>query len=365
MFLRVLIVAMCGPMFIGCAAVSSKPEVALRSESRTGDVWVPPSLSGDPRFANAGQILEGFDPLEPRGGFELADQVLLSVQLEQNGRRDDWLVRLQVSEIPQFTMDESATDTDTESPVRSSLERAANREAPGTEADDPTVYRFVQKSSIRLDDGTQVFIESPLVQIEVSVFDLEANHLATSTALVPEAIFTEGPFESCHYLDRFQFDAGELPNSESMTQILSESERREFGRAIGLGILSMLSFFETIQRNDALSVLRSSAWNEIARHPSLLSIATNLGIRISIEPQFHKAERGYVQWPGSDEQTEAFVFPTIARANDQEAVHCRIVAMQPTSPVHLCAGMVLLEASHPTKPQNVMRVQLIAARRGG
>lgn len=339
----------------GCSTPSSSEPLTSISylHAFAQNEWLPADDHIDARLAAGQRILAGFDDPRQSKGFLNNDQLLLAVELDHNGAHELWFIGIRVTddEVPfDFAAGGSGYISSIMPPLPSKVS--------------PSEVRLHQSSSIRFDDGTEINMDSSLRRVEVSVFDEYGELLKSSSILLPPDIFRRGPYESCAEVYSLYHQAS-LAFGEGLQSVmhhLSEKDRVDFGSAIGAGALSMLTFVQAVQENKALAELRSSAWLEIARIPSLLNMVSHLGLQLSVEPDFIRSRPALYRWPGLAQPLKAFEFPTIVRANGEVALRCRIVATRPRGVLQISAGMLYFEAVHPDKPENRVTVRLLSAR---
>ncbi len=351
-----MIIAGLAGILTGCSTPSSEPPTSISYlQAFAQNEWLPADDHIDAKLAAGQRILAGFDDPHKGKGFLNNDQLLLAVELDHNGAHELWFIGIRVTD------DDGSSDF-----VARNLGSAGSEVPPLPNEALPSEFRLHQSSSISFDDGTEINMDSSLRRVEVSVFDEYGELLKSSSILLPPDIFKRGPYESCSEVYSLYHQAS-LAFGEDLQSVmhhLSEKDRIDFGSAIGAGALSMLTFVQAVQENKALAELRSSAWLEIARVPSLLNIVSHLGLRLSVEPDFIRSRPALYRWPGLAQPLKAFEFPTIVRANEEVALRCRIVATRPRGVLQISAGMLYFEAVHPDKPENRVRIRILAARYG-
>ncbi len=308
---------------------SAQPELqSLGLSAVQPHTWAPPTAVFDSRLAASTTILDGFDQLQSRRHVASHEQLLLSIELDQNGKHDLWFVLI---------------------------------EAVASPSTQP--MSTFQMGTVTLDNGQMFTIPSRLQATQISVYDANGILLGASPAKVPEAIFSTGPYRVCQYFHELAQQNGDpILDVREHSMTLSIREQKRFARSVGAGLLCLMSFLSTIQDCESLMQLRSSAWNEIARHPSIWSVIKKMGVKLTMEPEFQLAKPALYAWPGEPAPVNAYIFPITMYANDQEAVRCEVITIKPDSPAKLTAGMVAIEARHPAKPEHRLRIQLLAAR---
>jgi len=336
----------------GCAVPSTARGRPVEVGGRAGlHVWRPPNLSDDKKYQTGDQILSGFDALADGGELEVGDQVLLSIEVDRGREHVLWYVELE------FWGEEVNGPIGRE--VRGHREIAEGENS----AEQREVFEYSTK---RTEDGSEVRVELAIVRVRLSLFDESVELLGRSLVPIPREVFGLGPFDSCEFVHELEFvrSGSGAGYFGSKMESLGDADRARLQLSFGSGIITILSLAGTIQQSEALAGLRSSPWIDIARWPSLWSMISHVGMRLTIEPNFFLAWPALYDWPGNDEAIGAFEFPMAIKVNGEEALRCRMVVTRPTGPLRLFAGIVYFEAVHPDNPDNRVRVQILAARRG-
>lgn len=103
---------------------------------------------------------------------------------------------------------------------------------------------------------------------------------------------------------------------------------------------------------------------EVVDMPSLWSVITHLGARMSMRAHFDDV-RVVAGERFDDVDVPAWSLPHELLINGDPALHNHILVTDPHSPLALCAGIVAITSVHPTDPSRVFTMRLVAARRGG
>lgn len=336
----------------GCAVPSTARGRTVEARGTAGlPVWRPPNQGDDEKYRTGDQILSGFDALEEGAELEGGDQVLLSIELDHGMEHVLWYVELEFS------------SEELNGPVDRELRGHREIEAGKNSAEERKVFGYSTK---QMDDGSEVGAEFPIVWVRLSLFDESVKLLGRSFVPIPREAFALGPFDSCEFVHELEFgwSGSKAGDFGSKMESVGDSDRARLQSSFGSGIITILSLAGTIQQSEALAGLRSSAWIDIARRPSLWSMISHVGMRLTIEPNFFLAWLALYDWPGNDEAIHAFEFPMAIKVNGAEALRCRMVVTPPMGPLRLFAGIVYFEAVHPDKPGYRVRVQVVAARRG-
>jgi hypothetical protein len=102
--------------------------------------------------------------------------------------------------------------------------------------------------------------------------------------------------------------------------------------------------------------------HRVVRIPSLWSILTNGGARVAVVPDFEDARRTSFAYGGSS--VGAWDLPVVVSANDEPALLVSLRVVEPRSPMAVCAGVVSLVVSSPTRPDDRITLALTATQRG-
>lgn len=102
---------------------------------------------------------------------------------------------------------------------------------------------------------------------------------------------------------------------------------------------------------------------EVVDMPSLWSVITHLGARMSMKAHFDEVRVVAGERLGGA-AIPAWSLPHELLINGDPALHNHILVTDPHSPLALCAGIVAITSVHPTDPSRVFTMRLVAARRG-
>ncbi len=108
-------------------------------------------------------------------------------------------------------------------------------------------------------------------------------------------------------------------------------------------------------------VLFSILW-QIIDLPSFGSMLSNLGVRVSIDSQFDKAQEiDPVKLGGHT--YEAYEVPVELQLNGTPALRCKLRVTEPQSPLNLSAGILSIAAFQPSDPSARVSIRVLSARR--
>jgi hypothetical protein len=125
------------------------------------------------------------------------------------------------------------------------------------------------------------------------------------------------------------------------------------------GVASCARLFRMLRENPVTrQILR-----EVLELPSLWSILTNWGVKVSFAVDFFAAERvDPARFPG--EQRELWSVPMIVLLNGEPGFLARVITGPAGSPDGVVAGIYGIVARHPVDADRHVRVRLLASRRG-
>lgn len=178
-----------------------------------------------------------------------------------------------------------------------------------------------------------------LVEVDVEVADESGQALSRSVASVGDAFLTTGPFAGCAL-------AKELDLKVGVKADLDPRQAEVFAKSV-FGIIVL---FDLVQANKSLApILRT-----VVQPPSLFSVIGSLGVSLSITPQIDRVA----------ESTDAagrklYVLPLVIEANGSPALLCKLHLVEPRRPLRLAAGVVGIEAVHPTDAGRRFSLQLL------
>lgn len=136
-------------------------------------------------------------------------------------------------------------------------------------------------------------------------------------------------------------------------QVTREEERLE-----NEAYLAMVSFFDTARGIPEFNRLAKT----VIDSPSLWSLTKNLGL--SSVMLFRWVDVSAATPGGLALASPAYRFPLTVLLNQTVATRASLVVTAPQSPLHISAGILAIEADHPTEPTRHLTLQVIAARRG-
>ncbi len=184
------------------------------------------------------------------------------------------------------------------------------------------------------------------VRVAVEVFDADGRAAQRDEATLIDEVLATGPVRLC------EFQAQQARLQEKGTKpAVSDAQVVQMAQS-AWGIVSL---FEAIQTCDALSPI---LW-EVVERPSLLAIVFAGGVTLNIRAETDRARRVEQQICGSGPLWE---LPITVLANDSPALVGKLLCAEPRRPLQLSAGIVGLEASHPTDASRRFSVRLLGLR---
>jgi hypothetical protein len=128
----------------------------------------------------------------------------------------------------------------------------------------------------------------------------------------------------------------------------------------------------TLALHTLLAVVRKSkllygVLYEVIDKPSLWSVITHFGVRVSTLDHFDQARPAAPFTLGSGAgavEVPAWEAPLELRLNGAPALRSIVTVVDPVSPLILCTGVVALRAFRPSDPKVTFTLRLLAARRG-
>lgn len=158
-------------------------------------------------------------------------------------------------------------------------------------------------------------------------------------------------------------------------ELLAEEVIRVHADSLESGVARACRGDDDADRSRARSALRelfgiirespilAAVMYEVIDPPSLWSILTHLGVKLRTQVHFDEA-RPAEPFALGELEVPAWSLPHEVAVNDQPALRSILQVADPVSPLALCAGIVSFTSVHPTDPSRVLKVRLLAARRG-
>ena len=198
-----------------------------------------------------------------------------------------------------------------------------------------------------------------MAHIRVTAFDANGKTLGTAESEETAELLTTGLLPACQAgfaqrdLMRDRVALGpEAPMLELDSMQLADVQ------AAAHGVIACESFFATLRSNP----VTKSILYEVIALPSLWSVITNLGVKVSFEADFFAADRVAPERL-TNANRELWSVPCHLQLNGQPALLAHIVAGPSGSPDAAAAGIFAIVGQHPTDPQRRIHVQLLRSSR--
>lgn len=294
------------PILVGCAPAKY---------ASLGPIPAPTATNAplDPRFQSAEAILAGIDALEDSAAVGPDDRVLLGLIVRRCGRET---VRFVDVSVP------------------APMARIATSSFTMGESDNPPRYT------------------SALVRGHVRLLDQDGRVLREG----------EGDF-AVGFLETGLYRLGELlaiyttrPHTPEGGLDVTPEHLEEIER----GFCAFLSF-TTVVNNRSQSIFRSLAMDFIGARGMFALIASFGSFVVSAR---ETAVAGVTRIPGINRDLPAYAIPIVVAFGKTPVMHCILTVVEPVSPLTLTAGIVRIDISRPSNPDDTITVQLLAARRG-
>jgi len=251
--------------------------------------------------------LLGFDPSSETSGFEPGRTLLYRVRLLDDQLVRQWFVAVAVA---------------------------------GPTGSTPEVMRL----SFAIDGASQA-ASSALVPVQVTLVEGGSTHERSSQASLPQSFMEQGLYAVSSMCQ------GLTP--ERIARELSAEQKRQYF----VSTASLFALLQLIQGNDDLADV---LWTVIKR-PSVLALLSG-EVMLTIAPDFERAEAGAAGLPSPLGSVQAFRVPVHLDLKGARALEAELLVCPPRAPLHMAAGLIALEGSHPDHPERRVLIELIGAR---
>jgi hypothetical protein len=251
-------------------------------------------------------LLHGIDAPAPRSDWRRGDAVLLGVRVDRGSGPELLALRFQLRSVPPAGRPAAATHDGSNGVAPPRVELAALVREAGREP-------------------TELTLEVPHETLTVSI---PAGMRLVEAARVARA-------------------AGQPPPPDLAASL----------QPVGLAIYT---FFDIGRHQPEL-------WRiivDVSDRPSLFSVLTHFGVSVSLRIDL-EASQLVERVPGFPLAVPGCRVPIVVLANGQPALYVNVYAVEPDPPFHVVGGIVAVEAHRPSDPQVTLRIDLLAARRGG
>jgi hypothetical protein len=300
------------------AACQARPVAEVGAE-------VLPGLPLAAAFPGAAAMLAGFDPPAAAAPWRAGDEVLFGLRLRRDGRERHWLLHLRLTEP-------------------AALGRAGEG-APLLSPLPPVDW------SMRVNGEDRSFASARCRAI-ATVADADGHVLGRSEPLLPRDFLAGGFARACELvaLRRQNLPAGQAVVGDTFYRDL---DLQPFAEAT----VAAVALLQVVQEDDVLAPL---LW-EVVDKPSVWSVVSHLGARVTLRPRFHAAV--LMASPVATAPV-AWRVPLDLVVNDQEALHTELFVAPAARPLALCGGVVGAAARHPREEGREFAIVLLAARCG-
>ncbi|MCA8977459.1 MAG: hypothetical protein KDC98_22240 [Planctomycetes bacterium] len=280
-------------------------------------------------FPGAGSLLSGFDSRHEDGEWRAGDEVLFGLRLKKGSTVHRWLLLLSV--------------------IGAEAERgqAGTGDGPGQGTTWQQQWTFTAEI-----DGKrrQIPITSEMCRVAVRVCDENGAQLGRSEVELPCELMSHG------LLAGIECALAHQRNGADFQSFASEAEVRP----MAIGLVSLIALLQVVQNDD---VLEDYFWL-VVQKPSVWSVIKGMGVAASLRASPERSTPVSRLPPALPAAWPAYAMPLRVDVNDTAALLADVIAVQPTRPYALCAGIVAAAARHPTQQDLRFDVQLLAARLG-
>lgn len=276
----------------------------------------------------------GFAPFEPDGAWRIGDELLYGVEFGTGEKRRNWILGLRIA---------------------SGVFGSGQGKIVEGEDDQVRVFHGQVFSTTLTDEtGRQWTFSSDSILVQVHAYDADGGILEKNLSRAPERFLAEGLAGACAL-----FADGTFGPTVKLVD-LPDDEAEELGRTFAGVFASLISIFQVLQENETLADI---LW-KVVRKPSVLSVIARLGVSVNLEPELDRTERVICTVPGAPEGADVFRFPLTIGVNDSPALLCSLTVTKSGAPIHVSGGLLAIDGRHPRDPDKIVRVRLLASRRG-
>ena len=204
-------------------------------------------------------------------------------------------------------------------------------------------------------DGRRWTYDSQSILVSVRIYDAEGNEVDRQFSVVPATFLEWGFSEAC---------ALALQNSVSGTAIdfttLPDDRVLEEARPYIGAIASVIGVFQVLRGNRLLEPI---LW-KVVQKPSVLSVVRNLGVNVTIQPEFQRAELEPRVLRGSPPGESVYRFPIQFVVNKSVALRATLSVAAPNPPLRTSGGLIAVDGVHPRESDRRVSIRLLASRRG-
>ena len=325
-------------LLAGCAS-ALEPDWQAKLEHR---------LAADLARPDATAALAPPDDVDPIAG----DRVRYEITLHDGPRTKTWQLALTVAEVATAHIAEWRTVPE--------FEQRVVVEAPPRDERDAAEAAFVPEpvdlEQLLRESGRDVAVAA----LHVEAFAGDGTHLGTGESSVQVERLRRGLLPACRAGHRHrELMRGRVAAGKQAPLLTVDSATAADLETVAIGVDACASFFRLLQCNP---VTRQILY-EVLALPSLWSILTHWGVRITFQIDFFAAERlDPAQFPG--EARELWSVPVVLLLNGQPGFLASVVIGPSGSPDGAAAGIYGLVARHPSDAERRVVVRMAAVQRG-
>lgn len=346
-----------GLLLLGCAPRNKTPVVELLPPP-------PPQAKKTAvpdKFARGLQLLEGYDQPSALESWRVGDQVLCGIEQLHNGKREIRYAMITVRTLPLPNGKKLSIG-----PLPPPSDRSADRTylAPLYDRDTDknprglTARDWKLTMKVNTPDGKPhpLSFHSSQILMSIALFDEELELVGESHSVAAERYLRKGLYDIAE--DLFELSRKLGPDFPRIYREQPERFRIRIQRMAEI-IVTMFAIRDTLWSTPTLIPMLMKT----VQKPSLWSIIKRRGVDSRIVPRFDLIESGARPLPAFPGKTP-LILPFDVVVNDETALNCRLFVVPAESPLMPTAGVVGVEAAHPTDPDRKIMLTVLAARRG-
>jgi len=298
------------------------------------------------RFRGARLPFEGFAAPEPGGEWRVGDELLFGVEHDHAGDRSRWILGLRV-ESQRFERGESVLSVDYEA-------LDGSRVPVGEEK---VQFFLGPEFSVTMTDdaGTAWTFDSGSILIAASTYDTDGKRLERKISVVPADFLEAGFHDTCV---RFLAIAPGAPGLD--LSAFPAEEAAPLRRAYVHSFAALLTLFRTLEQNEAMAGI---LWKVIEK-PSMFSVLMRGGVSIGLDPRLDRLGADSRSAGEAAPGAQLLRMPIDLAINDRPALQAILAVVPSECPLRAAAGVIAIDGRHPRHADRVVRVRLLASRRG-
>jgi hypothetical protein len=192
---------------------------------------------------------------------------------------------------------------------------------------------------------------SPLHPVHAAVHEDGEDASTVSSAQAPRLFLERGFTGYCEAI--FAWRA-----AEDAGKTVTDEERAEAMRVVAATFGTLSSLLQLIQSVESLQAV---LW-QVMEKPSLLSLAVNLGVDLTIELGGDVEALGADALPPELRGRPVYRLPLTIHLNGEPALECTLTVTTPAPPLELVAGVVRIDGWRSTDPSRRIVLELLGAR---